>query len=147
VQGTALRPSDRESTPTKEQAMSDTTKTETSGLFQVPAWEFAKAGSHATEQACNQAQAVAKAITDWNAECHRFVSHRMSRNGDAAVKIAKSQNLPEMLAVQSKWLEDVIEDYIKETSMLVELNKTIMSGLMPQVAQAFQSSARAPTKA
>lgn len=127
--------------------MNDTTYSGISVPFAGPAWELTKIGSEAAQQVCNQGEIVAKAMTDWNAECHRFVGHRMSRNRDTAVNIAKSQSLPEMLAVQAKWLQDAVEDYMRETSMLMELNSKIMSGLVPQVRQAFQASAKAPTGA
>jgi hypothetical protein len=123
--------------------MNDTAKTETFATFPALAWEFASAGSHTTEQVCNQAQMVAKAIADWNAECHRFVSHRMSRTSDAIVKIVKSQSLPEVLAIQAKWLEDAVEDYIKETNVLMGVNTKLMTGLVPRVGQDFQSSVKA----
>jgi hypothetical protein len=126
--------------------MDDIKHSETSLTFAVPTWEFTKLGSEAAQQVCNQGQTVAKAMTDWNAECHRFVSHRMSRNGDAVMKIAKSQSLPEMLAIQAKWLQVAVEDYLSETSMLMEMNSKLLCGLMPQVGQAFQSSAKAPTR-
>ena len=127
--------------------MNDTTKSGTSVTFTVPAWEFAKAGSEAAQQVCNHGQMIAEAMNDWNAECHRFVSHRMNQNRDAIMKIAKSQSLPEMLAVQAKWLQDAAEDYMKETSTLMEVNSKIMTGFAPQVGQAFQSLVKAPTRA
>ncbi len=127
--------------------MNDTAKSATSVAFTVPAWEFAEAGSEAAQQVCNHGQIIAKAMNDWNAECQRFVTHRMSQNRDAIMKIVKSQSLPEMIAVQAKWLQDAVEDYMKETSTLIEVNSKIISGFAPQVGQALQSSAKAPTRA
>lgn len=80
------------------------------------------------------------------AKCHRFVSQRMSRNSDVVIEIATSQGLPEILAVTAKWLQDAVEDYIKQASMLMEANSKLVSGFVPQVGQAFRCSAKAPTR-
>jgi hypothetical protein len=45
------------------------------------------------------------------------------------------------------WLCDAVEGCVQETSMLLAVNNKIMSSLVPQIRQAFQSSAKAPMRA
>jgi hypothetical protein len=36
-----------------------------------------------------------------------------------------------MLAIQAKWLQEAVEDYMRETSLLMGVDSKFMSGLVP----------------
>jgi len=114
----------------------------------VPGWELAIAGSDAVQKVCNQGQAVAKATMDWNAECSRFLTHRFSKTSQAVAQITKCRTVPEMFEVQAKWLQTAVEDYMKETSSLLDMNSKIISYMVPRFTpgETSQSAATTPTK-
>lgn len=114
-----------------------------------PSLELANAGSDAARLFCNQGQIVAKSMTDWTTECSRFVTHRMNRSTEAMAQIANCHSFPEMFAVQAKWLQDAVDDYVKESSKLLDVNNNIVGSMARQVGQGEtpQSPAKAPTKA
>jgi hypothetical protein len=114
--------------------MNDIPKQETSQTGSIPGWEFANSGSDAARQFCNQGQVVAKAMTDWNRECRRFATHLMGQTAEAAAQVASCKNLPEVFAVQARWLQAVIDDYVKETGRLMEVNSKLI-GDMVQVGR------------
>ena len=58
----------------------------------------------------------------------------------------KCQNFPEVFAIQSEWVRDAADDYLKEMSKLMEVNSRIMSGLLGSVGQVgMPSAAEMPT--
>jgi hypothetical protein len=91
---------------------------------------FAQASSDAAHQICEQSQAVAKTMTEWNIEWNHFLSHRAARNGEALGRMTKCQNFPEVVAIQTQWMRDAADDYLKEMSKLMEANSRIMSDLL-----------------
>ena len=127
--------------------MNDMPKSETFVTFSLPGWDFAKAGSDAAQQVCNQGQIVAKTMQDWSAEYSKFLSQRMRRNSEAFAEIAKCQSAAAMIGIQAKWLQDAVGDYVNETSKLMELNSKIMRGFLPVFEQGFRFSTEAPKKA
>jgi hypothetical protein len=107
---------------------------------------FAQAGSDATRRFCEQGEAVAKTISEWNAEISQFVSHRATRNGETMGRITKCQNLLEVCTVQAQWLQDATDDYLKEMGKLIEVNSRLMGGLLPTVGQGeMRQSAETPS--
>ena len=84
---------------------------------------FAQASSDATRKLCEHGQSVAKTISEWNAEVSNFLSHRAARNSEAKGRMAKCQNLPEIFTVQTQWVQEATDDYLKEMSKLMEVNK------------------------
>ena len=94
---------------------------------------FAQASSDAARRFCEQGQTVAKTMTEWNTEWSQFLSHRAARNGEALACMTKCQNFPEVFAIQSEWVRDAADDYLKEMSKLMEANSRIMSGLLGSV--------------
>ena len=85
---------------------------------------FAQASSDATRKLCEHGQSVAKTISEWNAEVSNFLSHRAARNSEAKGRMAKCQNTPEIFTVQTRdRCPDFTDDYLKEMSKLMEVNK------------------------
>src|ERR1700757_861892 len=105
--------------------MNDMPKQETTQTAFVPGWEFAKAGSDAAQQFCNQGQVVAKALTDWTSEYSRFINQRISRTSECVAQMGKCQSLPDMLMLQTQWLQSTVNDYVEETGKLMEVNSKI----------------------
>lgn len=112
--------------------MNDIPKQETSRTASIPRWELANAGSDAAGQFFNQGAIVVKAMTDWNMEYSRFVTHRMSRTAEAAAQVASCRSLPEALAVQARWLQAIFCDYVEETERLVAVNSKLIGNVLPQ---------------
>jgi hypothetical protein len=44
--------------------------------------------------------------------------------------MTKCQNFPEVFAIQTQWMRDAADDYLKEMSKLMEANSRIMSDLL-----------------
>ena len=86
--------------------MNDMPKSEVFPTVAIPGWDFAKVSSDAARQFSSQGQIVATAMTDWNTECSRFVTHRINRTSEAIAQIAKCHTLPEMFAAQTKWFQE-----------------------------------------
>ena len=94
---------------------------------------FAQASSDAARRFCEQGQTVAKTMTEWNTEWSRFLSHRAARNGEVLGRMTKCQNFPEVFAIQSEWVRDAADDYLKEMSKLMEANSKFMGSLMGSI--------------
>jgi hypothetical protein len=96
---------------------------------------FAQASSDATRKLCEHGQSVAKTISEWNAEVSDFLSHRAARNSEAMGRMAKCQNLPEIFTIQTQWVQEATDDYLKEMSKLMVVNSRIMGGLLGSFGQ------------
>jgi hypothetical protein len=96
---------------------------------------FAQVGSDATRRLCEQGQSVAKTISEWNTEVNHFLSHRAARNSDAMGRMAKCHNLPEIFTIQTQWVQEATDDYLKEMSKLMEVNSRMMGGLLGSFGQ------------
>jgi Phasin protein len=96
---------------------------------------FAQASSDAARRFCEQGQTFAKTMAEWNTEWNQFLSHRAARNGEALGRMTKCQNFSEVFAIQSEWVRDAADDYLKEMSKLMEANSRIMSGLLGSVGK------------
>jgi hypothetical protein len=96
---------------------------------------FVQVSSDASRRLCEQGQSVAKTIGEWNTEVSHFFSHRVARNGEVLGRMRKCQNFPEVFAIQSEWVRDAADDYLKEMSKLMEANSRIMSGLLGSVGK------------
>ena len=55
--------------------------------------------------------------------------------------MTKCQNSPEVFAIQSEWVRDAADDYLKEMSKLMEVNSRIMSGMLGSLGQVGMPSA------
>jgi hypothetical protein len=86
--------------------------------------------SDATRRLCEHGQSVAKTINEWNTGVSHFLSHRAARNNETIGRMAKCQNLPEILATQAQWVQETADDYLKEMSKLMEVNSRTMGGLL-----------------
>ena len=115
--------------------MSEVRKPEFAEAISSLAGPFAQASSDATRRLCEQGQSVAKTISEWNTEVSHFLSHRVARNGETLGRMTKCQNLPEVFAIQSEWVRDAADDYLKEMSKLMEANSRIMSGMLGSLGQ------------
>jgi len=145
-----MPPGAQGSETTGEQIMNDMPR---SGAHQtesgVPAWDLAIVSSDAVHKFSNQGQVVAKAMMDWNAECSRFLTHRISNNSEAAGQIAKCNSLPEMFAVHTKWLQTAVKDYVKQATNLMEINSNVMTSVVSRAggqSETHESAAAIPTK-
>ena len=103
-----------------------------------------QASSDATRKLCEHGQSVAKTISEWNAEVSDFLSHRAARNSEAMGRMAKCQNLPEIFTIQTQWVQEATDDYLKEMSKLMEVNSRIMGGLLGSFGQVEMQSAEQP---
>jgi phasin protein len=91
---------------------------------------FVQASSDATRRLCEQSQSYAKTIGEWNTEVSHFMTHRGTRNAEAMTRIAKCQNFPDVFAIQTQWVQEATDDYLKEMSKLMDVNNRIMSNLL-----------------
>jgi hypothetical protein len=96
---------------------------------------FAQASSDATRKLCEHGQSVAKMISEWNAEVSDFLSHRAARNSEAMGRMAKCQNVPEIFTIQTQWVQETADDYMKQMNKLMEINSRIMGGLLGSFGQ------------
>ena len=94
---------------------------------------FVLANSDATRRLCEQGQSVAKTVSEWNTEVSHFLNHRVARNGEALGRMTKCQNLPEVLAIQTEWVREAADDYLREMSKLMEVNSKLMGSLMGSI--------------
>ena len=91
---------------------------------------FAQASSDAARRLCEQGQSVAETINEWNTEVSHFLNHRVARNGEALGRMTKCQNLPEVLAIQTEWVREAADDYLREMGKLMEANSKLVGSLM-----------------
>ena len=96
---------------------------------------FVQVSSDATRRLCEQGQSVAKTVSEWNTEVSHFLSHRVARNGEVPGRITKCQNLPEVFAIQSEWVRNAADDYLREVSKLMEINSKLMSGMLGPIGK------------
>ena len=126
--------------------MNEVRKPELAEAISSLAGPFAQASSDATRRLCEQGQSVAKTISEWNTEVSHFLSHRVARNGETLGRMTKCQNFPEVFAIQSEWVRDAADDYLREMSKLMEVNSRIMGSLMGSIGQVgMPSAAEMPT--
>ena len=115
--------------------MNEVRKPELAEAISHLAGPFAQASSDATRRLCEQGQSVAKTISEWNTEVSHFLNHRVARNGEALGRMTKCQNFPEVFAIQTEWVRDAADDYLRELSKLMEINSRIMGSLMGSIGQ------------
>ena len=115
--------------------MSEIRKPELTEAISSLAGPFAQVSSDATRRLCEQGQSVAKTIGEWNTEVSHFLSHRVARNGETLGRMTKCQNPQEIFAIQSEWVRDAADDYMREMSKLMEINSRIMSGMFGSIGQ------------
>jgi hypothetical protein len=116
---------------------------------------LAQVSSDATRRLCEHGQSVANTISEWNTEASHFLSDRVAQNSETMSRMAKCQNFPEIFAVQARWMQEAADDYLKETSKLMEVNNRIVGGLlgsfgqieMQSAEQAGLSTAKVPMRA
>ena len=125
--------------------MNEVRKSEFAGAMPDFGVSFVQVSSDATRRLCEQGQSVAKTISEWNSEASRFLTHRVARNGEALGRVTRCQDLPEVFAIQTQWVREAADDYLKEMSKLMEANNRIMSGMLRSVGQfGMPSSAEIP---
>src|SRR5215475_4336618 len=83
---------------------------------------LAQVGSDTARRFCEQGQSVAKGFTEWSAELNQFLSHRIARNTETLSRMTKCANFQDAFAIQGSWMQDAVEDYLKEFSRLIEVN-------------------------
>jgi hypothetical protein len=111
-----------------------TTKPKTAETMTDLGASLAQASTDATRRFCEQGQSIARSITEWNGEISQFVSNRIARNSETIGRMTKCTNLPEAFAIQSRWIQDAADDYIKQMNRVMELNNRIMGGLLEPIA-------------
>jgi hypothetical protein len=121
--------------------MNEVRKPELAEAIASLAGPFAQVSSDATRRLCEQGQSAVKTISEWNTEVSHFVSHRVARNGETLRRMTKCQNPQEVFAIQSEWVRDAADDYMREMSKLMEANSRIMSGMLGSLGQVGMSSA------
>ena len=126
--------------------MSEVSKPELAEAISALAGPFAQASSDAAHRICEQGQSVAKTMSEWNTEVSHFLSHRVAQNGETLGRMTKCQNPQEVFAIQSEWVRDAADDYMREMSKLMEANSRIMSGMFGSLGQVgMPSAAEMPT--
>jgi hypothetical protein len=81
----------------------------------------------------NNGRALAFATEQWfaaTAECQRemmqFVSMRLQKDRSAAGRILDCKNMGDVTAVQSRWIEETVQDYNSEMLKMMEICSTSM---------------------
>jgi hypothetical protein len=115
--------------------MNEVRKPELAEAISSVAGPFVQVSSDATRRLCEQGQSVAKTIGEWGTEVGHFLSNRAARNGEVLGRLTKCQNIPEVFAIQSEWVRDAADDYLRETSKLMEINSRLMSGMLGSVGK------------
>jgi hypothetical protein len=126
--------------------MNEVRKPELAEAISSLAGPFAQVSSDATRRLCEQGQSVAKTINEWNTEVSHFLSHRVARNGEVLGRMTKCQNAPEVFAIQSEWVRDAADDYLREISKLMEINSRLMSGMLGSLGQVGMQQPSAETR-
>jgi hypothetical protein len=129
--------------------MNDDKRLEKVELPSMSAWLGGQFGLDAVHQFWEQNQAIATALVDWNSEVLHFVSQRSSQNGETVRKMAQCQNWAETLDIEAQWLRKAFDDYLKETSKLIEFNSKIIGRLTEVTGGvgAQPSAAKVPMRA
>jgi hypothetical protein len=76
-----------------------------------------------------------KAIGEWNIEVSHFLSRRAARGTETMQSLVKCQNFVDIWAIQAQWLCDAVDDYLKQTSKIIELNHRFLSDLLESVSK------------
>lgn len=97
--------------------------------------DFAKAGSDAMQRLFDRGHAVTQMLSDWNVEYNRFVVQRLARNGDTVGRLSKCESLPDIMSVEAGWVQEAMDDYIREMSTLAAMNTRIVSVFAEQTEQ------------
>ena len=97
---------------------------------------FAGLGSDAARRLCDQSQGYARVIGEWNTEVAQFLSHRVTRNLDAAARIMRCGNLQDALSIQTEWFGQTTDDYLKQFGKLFEANVKVVSDAVRPVQEA-----------
>jgi hypothetical protein len=84
----------------------------------------------------------AQAISEWNTEVSHFLSHRAARSAEAMQSFARRQNFVDICAIQAQWLRDAADDYLKQTSKMIELNNIFISDFLKSASQLEMQSSK-----
>jgi hypothetical protein len=95
----------------------------------------AQVTSNASRRLCEHGQSVAEAISEWNTEVSHFLSHRAARSGGAMQSFARCQSFVDIFAIQAQWLRDAVDDYLKQTSKMIELNNRFLNHFLESASQ------------
>ncbi len=120
--------------------MNEVRKSEFAGAMPDFGASFVQVSSEATRRFCEQGQSMAKTISEWNTEVSHFLRNRVAQNGETLGRMTKCQNLQEVFAIQTQWVREAADDYLKEMSKLMETNSRIMSGMLGSVGQVVTPS-------
>jgi len=93
-------------------------------------------GADAARRFSDQGELVAKAMTEWQAECSRNVNHFMNETTETIAEIAKCKSPPEVFAVQTRWIQTAFDDYARQITSLMEMSSQIIGSLTGQIKQA-----------
>ena len=129
--------------------MNESSKPDKAEMAATLVWPFGQLDADAAHQFWDSGQAVVRTWGDLNTEVTRFVGQRLSRDGEAAARMAQCRSLPEIGALEADWLQGAIDDYAREMSKLMEVNGRLFGGLMACASQAEPklSTAENPSRA
>jgi hypothetical protein len=122
--------------------MSNTAKNAMTDSTPAMNWPFGFQGSDFMQTFGGYTQSAAKRMMDLNGEIARFLSDRISRNGQMFQAIVQCDSLPKVVEVETAWMRTAVEDYLNETKRLLDLNSEIVTGFVKPAQQATD----APTK-
>jgi hypothetical protein len=60
-------------------------------------------------------------ISECQREMLEFFSHRLAKDSEALHRLGECQKLEDLSAIQSKWLQDTIQDYTTETIKVMDI--------------------------
>jgi hypothetical protein len=110
------------------------------------AWLFDPAGRDAAQAALGRAQSVTKDMLSWSQEIVDFAQHRLARNGQTLRTMADCNGWPEVMDIEAQWVRSTLDDYMQETSRLMEATSRIAQDMFGS-AEATEPQQTADDKA
>lgn len=64
-------------------------------------------------------QTYVRSVARWHEEMSRFLSHRFGKDAKAIHAAAGCKDIPALLSVQQKWANEMVNDYLEQSSRMV----------------------------
>ena len=69
----------------------------------------------------NGAGELWQTISECQREMLEFLSHRLAKDSDALHRLGECKDLKDVSAIQSKWLQETLQDYTTETIKVMDI--------------------------
>jgi hypothetical protein len=66
-------------------------------------------------------EAYGAACSSWLRECARFTTERLEKDRKAGTRLASCENLYDFAQLQQEWMQEVLQDYMRESNRVAEL--------------------------